>query len=465
MSAETRTERDSMGTFEVPANAYYGANTMRAVVNFPISDLRFPRSFIRAIGEIKKAAAQVNAELGLLDPTLAEPIIAAADDVISGDLDDQFVVDIFQTGSGTSTNMNANEVISNRAIERLGGVLGSREPVHPNDHVNLGQSSNDVIPTAIHVAALKAVADRLIPALEHLQAALEGKSLQFMDVVKTGRTHLQDATPVRLGQEFQGHAGMVERGVRRVRAASVGLTEVALGGTAVGTGVNTHPEFAPRVCARLSGSMGIEVAESDNHFQAQSTLDGVVEMSGALRSVAVSLMKIANDVRWLGSGPRAGIGEIDLPEVQPGSSIMPGKVNPVIAESVCMAAAQVMGNDTAVMIAGQSGNFQLNVMMPVAAHNLLQSIELLAASARNFSTQCVEGLGATRKGPDMVERGLAIVTTLVPVIGYDAAAAIAKEAQSSGRTVREVAREQAALAEADLDRILDPSRMTEPTSG
>ena len=464
MSAETRTERDSMGTFEVPADAYYGANTMRAVVNFPISDLRFPRSFIRGIGEIKKAAAQVNSELGLLDPTLAEAIISAADVVISGDLDDQFVVDIFQTGSGTSTNMNANEVISNRAIERLGGALGSRDPVHPNDHVNLGQSSNDVVPTAIHVAALKAVVDDLVPALEQLQAALHGKSLQFMDVVKTGRTHLQDATPVRLGQEFLGHAGMVERGVRRVRAATVGLSEVALGGTAVGTGVNTHPEFARRVCARLSQSMGIEVVESDNHFQAQSTLDGVVEMSGALRSVAVSLTKIANDVRWLGSGPRAGIGEIELPEVQPGSSIMPGKVNPVIAESVCMAAAQVMGNDATVMIAGQSGNFQLNVMMPVAAHNLLQSIELLAASARNFSIQCVEGLSATRKGPDMVERGLAIVTTMVPVIGYDAAAAIAKEAQRTGRTVREVAREQTELAEADLDRILDPSRMTEPTS-
>ena len=465
MSAETRTERDSMGTFEVPADAYYGANTMRAVVNFPISDQRFTRSFIRAIGEIKKAAARVNLDLGLLDPALAHAIIAAADDVIAGDLDDQFVVDIFQTGSGTSTNMNANEVISNRAIERLGGVLGSRDPVHPNDHVNLGQSSNDVIPTAIHVAALKAVVDDLIPALEHLQAALHGKSLQFMDVVKTGRTHLQDATPVRLGQEFLGHAGMVERSVRRVRAATAGLTEVALGGTAVGTGVNTHPEFARRVCAQLSESMGIEVVESDNHFQAQSTLDGVVEMSGALRSVAVSLTKIANDVRWLGSGPRAGIGEIELPEVQPGSSIMPGKVNPVIAESACMAAAQVMGNDATVMIAGQSGNFQLNVMMPVAAHNLLQSIELLAASARNFSAQCVDGLIATRKGPDMVERGLAIVTTLVPVIGYDAAAAIAKEAQRTGRTVREVAREQTDLAEADLDRILDPSRMTEPTSG
>ncbi len=465
MSDETRTERDSMGAFEVPAGAYYGANTMRAVVNFPISALRFPRPFIRAMGEIKKAAAETNRELGLLDPALATAIAAAADDVIAGDLDDQFVVDIFQTGSGTSTNMNANEVISNRAIERLGGELGSRDPVHPNDHVNLGQSSNDVIPTAIHIAALRAVEHELIPALEGLEASLRERSDEFMDVVKTGRTHLQDATPVRLGQEFLGHAGQVERGIRRVRSATAGLREVALGGTAVGTGVNTHPEFAGRVCERVSRSMGIRVEETANHFQAQSALDGVVEMSGALRSVAVSLTKIANDVRWLGSGPRAGIGEIELPEVQPGSSIMPGKVNPVIAESVCMAAAQVIGNDVTVALAGQSGNFQLNVMMPVAAHNLLESIDLLAASARNFGAQCIDGLRATSAGPDMVERGLAIVTTLVPVIGYDASAAIAKEAQATGRTVREVAAERTDLSAADLDAILDPAAMTEPTAG
>jgi fumarate hydratase class II len=454
-----------MGTFEVPSDAYYGANTMRAVVNFPISDLRFPRSFIRAMGEIKKAAAQVNAELGLLDGRLSDAIQAAADDVIAGKLDDQFVVDIFQTGSGTSTNMNANEVISNRAIERLGGVLGSRDPVHPNDHVNAGQSSNDVIPTAIHVAALKAITGDLIPGLEKLQASLENKSREFMGLVKIGRTHLQDATPVRLGQEFRGHAGQVERGIRRVLSATEGLREVALGGTAVGTGVNTHPDFAGKVCARVSAALDIEIVETENHFQAQSTLDGVVGMSGALKSVAVSLMKIANDVRWLGSGPRAGIGEIDLPEVQPGSSIMPGKVNPVIAESVCMVAARVIGNDVTVSIAGQSGNFQLNVMMPVAAHGLLESIDLLAASASNFSARCIDGLTATGKGPEMVERGLAIVTTLVPVIGYDAAAAIAKEAQRSGRTVREVASETTDLSAADLDRILDPASMTEPTSG
>ena len=457
-----RIERDSMGEFEVPADAYYGANTMRAVVNFPISDLRFPRSFIRALGQIKQAAAQVNVQLGLLNSKLADAIVEAAQEVIDGKLDDQFVVDIFQTGSGTSTNMNVNEVISNRAIEMLGGTIGSRSPVHPNDHVNMGQSSNDVIPTAIHVSALQAIHDELIPALGKLQTELEGKAEEFMSVVKTGRTHLQDATPVRLGQEFQGHAGQIERGIRRLRHAEEELSEVAIGGTAVGTGVNTHPEFASMVCARLSDALGISVRETDNHFQAQSTLDGVVEASGALKTVAVSLMKISNDIRWLGSGPRGGIGEIELPEVQPGSSIMPGKVNPVIPESVCQVAAQVIGNDAAIAIAGQSGNFEINVMMPVAAYNLLQSIDLLAAASRNLADQCVSGLKATRKGPEMVEKGLAIVTTLVPHIGYDAAAAIAKEAQATGKTVKEVAILKTNLSEEELDKILDPSLMTQP---
>ena len=457
-----RIERDSMGEFEVPADAYYGANTMRAVVNFPISDLRFPRSFIRALGQIKQAAAQVNVQLGLLNSKLADAIVEAAQEVIDGKLDDQFVVDIFQTGSGTSTNMNVNEVISNRAIEMLGGTIGSRSPLHPNDHVNMGQSSNDVIPTAIHVSALQAIHDELIPALGKLQTELEGKAEEFMSVVKTGRTHLQDATPVRLGQEFQGHAGQIERGIRRLRHAEEELSEVAIGGTAVGTGVNTHPEFASMVCARLSDALGISVRETDNHFQAQSTLDGVVEASGALKTVAVSLMKISNDIRWLGSGPRGGIGEIELPEVQPGSSIMPGKVNPVIPESVCQVAAQVIGNDAAIAIAGQSGNFEINVMMPVAAYNLLQSIDLLAAASRNLADQCVSGLKATRKGPEMVEKGLAIVTTLVPHIGYDAAAAIAKEAQATGKTVKEVAILKTNLSEEELDKILDPSLMTQP---
>ena len=460
--SEKRIERDSMGEFEVPADAYYGAQTMRAVVNFPISDLRFPRSFVRAIASVKLAAAQTNADLGLLDSDISGAIVLAAREVADGKLDSEFVVDIFQTGSGTSTNMNANEVISNRAIEIMGGDIGSRSPVHPNDHVNLGQSSNDVIPTAMHLAALESIRSDLLPALRGLQIELERKSGEFMGVIKTGRTHLQDATPIWLGQEFTGYAGQIERAVNRVEHASDVLSEVALGGTAVGTGVNTHPEFAAQVCARLSQSLGVEVRETDNHFQAQSTLDAAVEASGSLKTVAVSLMKIANDIRWLGSGPRGGIGEIDLPEVQPGSSIMPGKVNPVIPESVCQVAAQVIGNDAAVAVAGQSGNFEINVMMPVTAYNLLQSIDLLAAAARNLGTQCVSGLTATSKGPEMVDRGLAIVTTLVPHIGYDASAAIAKEAQRTGRTVKEVAIEETDLSPEELDEILDPTTMTEP---
>ena len=459
---EKRIERDSMGEFEVPVDAYYGAQTMRAVVNFPISDLRFPRSFIRAIANIKLAAARTNADLGLLDPDISGAIAAAAQEVADGKLDSEFVVDIFQTGSGTSTNMNANEVISNRAIEIMGGEIGSRSPVHPNDHVNLGQSSNDVIPTAMHLAALESIRKDLMPALNALQVELERKSAEFMGVIKTGRTHLQDATPIWLGQEFTGYAGQIERAVRRAEHAADVLSEVALGGTAVGTGVNTHPEFAGRVCARLSESLGVEVRETDNHFQAQSALDAAVEASGSLKTVAVSLMKIANDIRWLGSGPRGGIGEIELPEVQPGSSIMPGKVNPVIPESVCQVAAQVIGNDAAVAVAGQSGNFEINVMMPVTAYNLLQSIDLLAAAAGNLGSQCVSGLTATGKGPEMVERGLAIVTTLVPHIGYDASAAIAKKAQVTGRTVKEVASEETDLSPDELDEILDPTTMTEP---
>ena len=459
---EKRIERDSMGEFEVPVDAYYGAQTMRAVVNFPISDLRFPRSFIRALANVKLAAAHTNADLGLLDSDISAAIATAAQEVADGKLDSEFVVDIFQTGSGTSTNMNANEVISNRAIEIKGGVIGSRTPIHPNDHVNLGQSSNDVIPTAMHLAALASIREDLLPALRGLQAELERKSAEFMGVIKTGRTHLQDATPIWLGQEFSGYAGQIKRSVRRAEHAADVLSEVALGGTAVGTGVNTHPEFAERVCARLSESLGVEVRETDNHFQAQSTLDAAVEASGSLKTVAVSLMKIANDIRWLGSGPRAGIGEIELPEVQPGSSIMPGKVNPVIPESVCQVAAQVIGNDAAIAVAGQSGNFEINVMMPVTAYNLLQSIDLLAAAARNLGSQCVGGLTATGKGPEMVERGLAIVTTLVPHIGYDASAAIAKKAQTTGRTVKEVATEDTDLSPDELDEILDPTTMTEP---
>src|SRR5690242_18889502 len=457
----TRVERDSMGPMDVPANAYYGASTQRAVLNFPVSDLRFPRRFIKALGQIKLSAAQTNAELDLVDEKMAQAIIDAAQEVVDGKLDSEFVLDIFQTGSGTSTNMNANEVIANRANELLGGARGSKL-VHPNDHVNFGQSSNDVIPTAIHLSALVSIEHDLIPALSGLQRALEEKAEAFRQIVQTGRTHLQDATPIRLGQEFLGYAGQIERSIVRLLHAQSELSEVALGGTAVCSGVNSHPEFAARVCQLLSAMNGVTVRETSNHFQAQSTLDNAVETSGTLNTLAVSLMKIANDIRWLGSGPRAGIGEIDLPAVQPGSSIMPGKVNPVIAESVCMVCAQVMGNHTTITIAGQSGNFEINVMMPVTAYNLLQSISLLAAAAHNFTEQCIKGLQATSRGPEMVERGLAICTALAPVIGYDAAADISKEAHKTGKTIREIAREKTSLSEEELDRILDPASMTKP---
>jgi fumarate hydratase, class II len=458
----TRAERDSMGEMQVPSAAYYGASTQRAVLNFPISELRFSRSFIRALGLIKLACAQVNKEKGELDAKVADAIEKAAQEVADGKFDSEFPVDIFQTGSGTSTNMNANEVIANRAIEILGGKRGDRNLVHPNDHVNKGVSSNDSIPTAIHVAALIDIKERLVPALTLLEKSLKKKSDEFMPVIKTGRTHLQDATPIRLGQEFLGYVGQIERALERLQYASKRLSQVALGGTAVGTGINTTPEFAGKVLEKVSKLVGIELTETTNHFQAQSTLDEVVDCSGVLKTIACSLMKIANDIRWLGCGPRAGISEIALPEVQPGSSIMPGKVNPVIAESLCMVAAQVIGNDTTVTIAGQSGNFELNVMMPVAAHNLLESINLLAAAAENFSKQCVDGITATERGPELVERGLALSTALVPAIGYDASAKISKQAFESGKTVREIALATTKLTEEELKTHLDPFKMTAP---
>jgi fumarate hydratase class II len=459
---ETRIERDSMGELPVPAGAYYGAQTQRAVLNFPISGIPMPAGLLHAHGRLKGAAAAVNLELGLLDEGIAGAIVSAAAEVAEGRLDAEFPIDVYQTGSGTSTNMNVNEVIANRASEILGGDRGGKL-VHPNDHVNMGQSSNDTIPTSIHVAALVAVDRGLIPALEHLEKALLAKATEFHEVIKTGRTHLQDATPIRLGQEFQGWAGQVERGVERLRVAQRELGEVALGGTAVGTGVNTHREFAARVLARLSGELGVELRETSNHFQAQSTLDNVVSASAALRTVAVSLYKIANDIRWLGSGPRAGLGELALPAVQPGSSIMPGKVNPVICESVTMVSAQVIGNDAAVAFAGVAGSiFELNLMMPVAAHNLLSSIDLLTAAARNLADQCVAGIEQTGHGPEMVERGLMLATALAPAIGYDAAADLAKAAFKAGRSIRELAREKTGLTEAQLDELLDPAAMTEP---
>ena len=458
---EMRIERDSMGPMEVPSDAYYGASTMRAVLNFPISDLRFPRGFIRALALIKLASARANMDLGLLDTRLGEAIIEASQEVVDGHWDSHFVVDIFQTGSGTSTNMNANEVIANRSTEILGEERGSRL-VHPNDHVNMGQSSNDVIPTAIHLAALASTQEELSPALHHMQLALEQKSTEFWNIVKTGRTHLQDATPIRLGQVFLGFSGQIERGLIRLRHAQEELQSVALGGTAVGTGVNTHPEFASRVCTVISRLTGLNIHETDNHFQAQNTLDAVVEVSGVLRTISISLNKIADDIRWMGSGPRAGLGELSLPEVQPGSSIMPGKVNPVIPESLLQVVAQVIGNDAAIVVAGQGGHFELNMMMPIAAYNLLQSITLMATALDNFTNQCVIGIQATKKTATMVEQGLMLATSLVPAIGYDVAGEIAKEAAQTDKTIREVAMARQILPDAELERLLDPQRMVEP---
>ena len=460
---QPRIESDSMGEMEVPAAAYYGASTMRASLNFPISELRLQPYFIEALSNIKGNAARVNRDLNRLDSELASAIIEAASEVAQGKFHDQFVVDVFQTGSGTSTNTNANEVIANRANEILSGSRDSKR-IHPNDHVNMGQSSIDVIPSAIHIAALLAIKRDLMPGLEKLNQSLQAKSQQFWTIVKTGRTHLQDATPIRLGQVFFGYAGQIERGMSRLKHAEQELSELAIGGTAVGTGINTHPKFASEICSLISNDLGITVKETSNHFQAQNSLDGIVETSGSLRTVAVSLYKIANDIRWLGSGPRAGLSEISLPEVQPGSSIMPGKVNPVIAESLIQVTAQIIGNDTTISLCGQGGYFELNMMMPVAAYNLLQSIALMSTSAINFTTQCVDGIEATTRATALVEQGLMLGTALAPAIGYDAAASIAKEAARTGKTIREIAAEQTSLSGDDLETILDPIKMVEPTT-
>src|SRR5712691_25732 len=450
-----------MGEMEVPADAYYGASTQRAVLNFPISGLPFPRRFIRALGLVKKAAAQTNRELGILSRRRARAVTAAAQQVIDGELDDQFPIDVYQTGSGTSTNTNANEVIATRAAEILGGERGSRL-VHPNDHVNLGQSSNDVIPTAIQLAAAMAIQDELIPSLERLQKALEAKSKEFWPVVKTGRTHLQDATPIRLGQEFKGYAGQMEESIRRAKSAVDELARIPLGGTAVGTGINTHPQYARIAAARLAKATGVAVRETPNHFHAQATLDAVVSAHGALRTIATSLWKIGSDIRLMGTGPIAGLGELRLPETQPGSSIMPGKVNPVIIESLLMVIARVYGNDATVVISGQAGSlFELNVMMPVAGAATLESITLLAASVRNFSERCVEGLQATDRGPELVERSPMLATALNPVIGYDEAAKLAKESMRTGRSIRQLARARG-VTEKQLNKVLDLGKMTKP---
>jgi fumarate hydratase, class II len=431
-----RVERDTMGEMRVPADALYGPQTQRAVENFPISGLRMPRAFIRALGLVKACAARVNGR---------PEVERAALEVSEGKYDDQFVVDVFQTGSGTSTNMNANEVIG-----RLAGA-------HPNDHVNQGQSSNDVIPTAMHVATAQSVNDALLPAMRSLQASLEAKAREFHGIIKIGRTHLQDAVPMRLGQEFSGYAAQVRGSIERIEAALPGIYELALGGTAVGTGLNALPGFAPRTIALLSERTGLPFREARNHFEAQGSKDAIVFLSAALRNYAVSFTKIANDIRWLGSGPRCGLGELKLPETQPGSSIMPGKVNPVIAESVMMVCAQVIGYDATIAWCGAAGNLELNVMMPVMAYDLLQAIDLLAAASRNFETKLVAGLQAdAERASSLVEQSLALVTVLAPEVGYEAAAAISKEAYKSGRTVREVAREKSGIAEDRLNELLNP---------
>jgi fumarate hydratase, class II len=461
--ADYRTETDTMGEVQVPASAYYGAQTQRAVENFPISGIRFNRRLIRALGLLKKACAEVNLERKALEVTIGEAIVKAAQEVSEGRLDEQFPVDIFQTGSGTSSNMNANEVIANRAIEILGGVRGSKKPVHPNDHVNKGQSSNDIIPTVIHIAALEAIDRDLLPALEGLHQALRQKAKAFDPIVKIGRTHLADAVPIRLGQEFSGYAQQVANGIRRVEAARGGLSELALGGTAVGTGINSDPKFARSVIARVARQTSIAFKQAPNLFEALAARDAAVEASGALKTVACGLSKIANDIRWLGSGPRCGLAEIHIPDLQPGSSIMPAKVNPVMSEMLLMVCAQVIGNDAAITLGGLSGNFELNVMKPLIAHNLLLSIEVLARGAAAFTEKCVKGIEAdAERCKEMIERSLAMCTALAPRIGYEAAAAIAKEAYQTNRTVREVAREKRLMPEEELSRLLDPWRMTEP---
>ncbi len=453
----SRIEKDTMGEMEVPADAYWGASTQRAVLNFPISDMRYPADFIHMLGRIKRAAAHTNASLGLLDKEVADAISAAAGEVVDSAWDEHFVVDLFQTGSGTSTNTNANEVIAKRARELAPGVN-----VHPNDHVNMAQSSNDVIPTASHLTAARALRDELVPALEMAREALAAKSEEFWDIIKTGRTHLQDATPIRLGQEFAGYASQMELAIGRLQPHADALCEVALGGTAVGTGINAHEEFAARTCAFLSDELGLPVRETEHHFQAQGTQDTMLAASGAVRGAAVSLQKIANDLRWLSSGPRAGLAELDLPTVQPGSSIMPGKVNPVIPESVVQVVCQVIGNDAAVAAAAQGGYLELNTYWPIAAHNLHQAVTLLASATENFVVQCLRGIEATSKGPDMVEQGLMMATGLTPVIGYDKATAIAKAAAAQGVTIRELAKAEAGLTDEQLQDLLDPARMTAP---
>ena len=452
-----------MGTIEVPDDAYYGAQTQRAVENFPISGITISKSMIQALAIIKRSAAVVNHNLGILDEERKKAIIQAADEIIDEKFDNQFPVDVYQTGSGTSSNMNCNEIIANRASELMGGTIGSKEPVHPNDHVNLGQSSNDVIPTAIHIAANTMLEKELIPALQVLAEELDKKASKFAGIIKIGRTHLQDATPITLGQEFSGYTQMVKNGIKRIQNAQGLLSELAQGGTAVGTGINTKAQFGSLMAKEISSYTGISFKEADNHFEAQAAQDAAVETSGVLKTIAVSLSKIANDIRWLGSGPRAGLGELILPAVQPGSSIMPGKTNPVICEAMIQVCGQVIGNDTAIIIGGQGGVFELNLMLPLIAHNLTNSIELLTNGTRVFTDKLIIGLQANEeKCSGYIEDSLAMCTSLAPVIGYDKAAEIAYKAYESGKTVREIATEDKVLDKEQLDRLLDPKMMIIP---
>ncbi|HEX5496617.1 MAG TPA: class II fumarate hydratase [Mycobacteriales bacterium] len=459
---EYRVEHDSMGEVRVPAQARWRAQTQRAVENFPISGHTLERAHIAALGRIKSAAAAVNAELGVIEPSMAEAIGLAAEEVVRGDWDAHFPIDVFQTGSGTSSNMNANEVIATLATEKLGA------PVHPNDHVNASQSSNDVFPSSIHIAATGAVVTDLVPALRHLEGELRRKSVEFAGVVKSGRTHLMDATPVTLGQEFGGYAAALNAGVERLESTLPRLAELPLGGTAVGTGINTPAGFAARVIARVAAATGLPLTEARDHFEAQGGRDGLVEVSGQLRTVAVSLYKISNDLRWMGSGPRAGLSEIYLPDLQPGSSIMPGKVNPVIPEALCMVCAQVIGNDAAIAFGGAAGNFELNVMMPMMARNVLESIRLLANVSRLLADRCVAGIRADEgRCREYAESSPSIVTPLNRFIGYEEAAKVAKQALAERRTIRDVVLERGyvergLITVAQLDRALDVLGMTTP---
>ncbi|MHA1214078.1 MAG: class II fumarate hydratase [Candidatus Hodarchaeales archaeon] len=457
-----RIEKDSLGEVKCPKNHYWGAQTQRAIINFPIGSEKFPKEFIKALAIVKRACTEVNMDLGLLEPKTAELIIKASQEIIDGKLDNEFPLVIWQTGSGTQTNMNINEVIANRAIELAGGELGSKT-IHPNDHVNRSQSSNDVIPTAMHLSAVVRIHEHLLPALEHLLTSLKQKEEEFEDIIKTGRTHLQDATPVTLGQEFSGYVTQIKKGVERVNKSLPNLYELAIGGTAVGTGLNSHPEFSKKVVEKIAKLTGYNFVSAKNKFEGIAAHDAILEISGALKTIAASLMKIANDIRWMASGPRNGLGELILPANEPGSSIMPGKINPTQVEAVTQVVAQIFGNDVTIAFAASQGNFELNVFKPVMIYNLLQSIQLLGDVSRSFADRCIQGLKANvPKIQKQLENNLMLVTRLTPLVGYDLAAEIAHEALAKNKTLKQVILERKLFTEDEIDRILDPSEMLQP---